>query len=297
MRRIGKFFTGAVAGLVFSAATLLLATSCNGHTSSAGAQDTAGSPVKPEGIDGEFEPIFLEEFDGTTLDTSHWTTCYWWDENGCTNLSNRNRQWYQRDNVSVADGVLVLTAREERVTGFEGRRFDYTSGIVTTGRYDSESSSEVRFEANKGIFEMRARLPAGKGLWPAFWMLPSTLESKPEIDIMELLGHRTRQLELHFHYRNGNGESERVGTDVMTYDLTEGWHVYGLDWSADRIVWYLDGKEVWRYDDPRYIPDEPMYLLINLAVGGEWPGDPDRNTEFPASMEVDYVRAWKRTSE
>ena len=198
-------------------------------------------------------------------------------------------------NVSVADGKLRLTARREDVVGWEGRIFPYTSGMVTTGRYYEEDPSEVRFEAVRGVFEMRAKVPSGQGLWPAFWMLPSTRESKPEIDIMELLGHRPERLELHFHYRNDAGQSRNVGHKVRTSDLSAGWHTYSVEWTSQEIVWYLDGVEVWQYDDLRRIPDEPIYMLINLAVGGDWPGAPDASTKFPAVMEVDYVRAWSRT--
>ena len=234
---------------------------------------------------------FFEEHE---LDPDRWTTCYWWDDNGCTNLANNEQQWYRPENISIEDGSLVLTARREEVIGWEGREFPYTSGLVTTGRYYDEHPRNVRFAATEGIFEMRARIPGGKGMWPAFWLLPTSLESEPEIDIMEVLGHRPHVLELHFQYLDDRGRDVSVGHEVRTSDLTKDWHVYGVDWSSERIVWYLDGKEVWRYTDRRRIPDEPMYIIVNLAVGGDWPGNPDSSTEFPARMEVDYVRAWSR---
>lgn len=249
----------------------------------------------PKGPRGDFKLVFSDEFSGSELDLTRWTTCYWWVKNGCTNLGNNELEWYVPQNVSVQDGSLVLTAKREDVIGWEGRIFPYTSGMVTTGRYYEEDPSDVRFEAQEGFFEMRANLPTGQGLWPAFWMLPTSRESKPEIDIMELLGHRTEVLELHFHYRNDAGESRNVGHEVRTTDLAKGWHTYGVEWSAGEISWYLDGREVWRYDDVKRIPKEPMYMIINLAVGGNWPGAPDADTKFPAVMKVDYVRAWKRT--
>jgi beta-glucanase (GH16 family) len=248
----------------------------------------------PLGQDGSFELVFEDEFEGQELALSRWTTCYWWDKNGCTNLGNEELQWYMPDNVSLDNGILTLTARPEKVPGWEGRIFDYTSGMVTTGRYYEEDPSEVRFESIYGYFEMRAKVPSGQGLWPAFWMLPSTRESKPEIDIMEILGHRPNMLELHFHYRNAEGESRNVGHEIDVSDLSKDWHTYGVDWSPEAIVWYLDGKEMWRYEDVDKIPDEPLYMILNLAVGGNWPGSPDATTEFPARMQVDYVRAWKK---
>jgi beta-glucanase (GH16 family) len=79
--------------------------------------------------------------------------------------------------------------------------------------------------------------------------------------------------------------------------LTKGWHVYGLTWDKDSIRWYLDGKTVWTFEEKDAIPSVPMYLLINLAVGGNWPGPPDAKTKFPAEFIVDYVRVWKRPGE
>lgn len=248
----------------------------------------------PLGRDDAFHLLFEEEFDAPTLRKDRWTTCYWWDKRGCTNLSSHELQWYLPGNVAVEDGNLVLTARPDRVTGVKGRTFDYSSGIVTTGRYASDEGSRARLETTFGFFEIRAWIPSGQGLWPAFWMLPSSHESLPEIDIMEVLGHRTDRLEMHFHYRDADGEKKSVGRDVATTDLSSGWHVYGLDWSPDRLIWYLDGVEMWRYSESANIPTEPMYLVINLAVGGRWPGNPDETTDFPATLRVDYVRVWKR---
>lgn len=255
-----------------------------------------GDSRQPVGQGGGYTLVFSDEFDRQEVDPDRWTTCFWWDDNGCTNLANNEQQWYLPSNVHVTDGSLVLAAREETVTGYEGRSFPYTSGIVTTGRYYREDASQTRFAATYGFFEARLFLPAGQGIWPAFWMLPATLEAKPEIDIMELLGHRPDMLELHFQYNDRAGNPVNVGQRVRTNDLSRDWHVYGLDWGPDRIIWYLDGIEMWRYTDQRFIPDMPMYMILNLAVGGDWPGDADETTHFPAAMHVDYVRAWARKS-
>ena len=278
----------------FPAAMLMQVASCVPREPALEQQNPRGAAYQPVGPPGDFDLLFVDEFVESTLNLNRWTTCYWWDENGCTNLKNDEQQWYLPDNVSIADGALVLTARQEDVAGWKRRRFSYTSGMITTGRYYDESSRAVRFATNKGFFEMRAKLPGGQGIWPAFWLLPTSLKSEPEIDIMELLGHRPRVLEMHLQYLDNSGEDVNVGHEVKTSDLTKGWHVYGLEWSSEKIVWYLDGVEMWRFTDRRRIPDEPMYILLNLAVGGNWPGNPDGTTPFPARMEVDYVRAWKR---
>jgi beta-glucanase (GH16 family) len=109
---------------------------------------------------------------------------------------------------------------------------------------------------------------------------------------MEVIGQRPNVLEMHFHYKDENDTTQTVGNSSETLDLSREWHVYGLLWQPHALAWYLDGVQQWRYAGPG-IPDEPMYLLINLAVGGEWPGDPDLSTVFPADFSIDYVRVWR----
>ncbi|MBX6320828.1 MAG: glycoside hydrolase family 16 protein [Rhodospirillaceae bacterium] len=247
----------------------------------------------PLGQVGQWKLLFNDEFDGTGLDPRSWVTCYWWDRNGCTNLGNRELQWYRPANVSVSGGVLRLDARREGTKG-EGGWYAYTSGIVTTGRTGTDLSRTPGFAFTYGFVEMRALVPAGRGLLPAFWMLPSSHASLPEIDVMEILGQEPHRLQVHLHYRDDTGRIRRPGKAIETADLSAGWHVYGLDWQPGRLVWYLDGVERWRYEQAAHVPHEPMYLLVNLAVGGNWPGPPDGTTRFPAALLVDYVRVWQR---
>jgi beta-glucanase (GH16 family) len=248
---------------------------------------------QPLGADGVWEQVFNEEFDGPALDPARWTTCYWWNKNGCTNLGNNELEWYLPENVRVLGGELRLTARQERTVGHEGRVFDYTSGMVTTGVDYAELPRPPRAAFRHGYFEVRAKVPAGQGLWPAIWLLPASRESKPEIDIVEVLGHTPTIMRMHFHYRNSEGQKQSIGENAIASDLSRRWHVFGLDWQQHTLIWYLNGVEKWRITDGR-IPNEEMYLLINLAVGGDWPGPPDRSTVFPSEFLVDYVRVWRR---
>jgi beta-glucanase (GH16 family) len=268
---------------------IAVATCEMGHAVSA----TEPGQENPVGLRGRWKQIFAEEFDAQELNAERWTTCYWWNKNGCTNLANKELQWYLPANVQLADGYLRLTARPEQVTGHEGRTYQYTSGMVTTGRDFSEIPRPPRFTVSYGYFEMRAKIPAGRGLWPAFWLVPADRSPRPEIDIMEVIGQRPRVLELHFHYENKDGEVQTVGHQIETSDLSKDWHVYGLRWGPHALTWYLDGVEQWRYTGTG-IPHKPMYLIINLAVGGKWPGDPDRGTIFPADFLIDHVRVWLR---
>jgi beta-glucanase (GH16 family) len=243
---------------------------------------------------GKWKSVFTEDFDPAQLSPIKWTTCYWWNDKGCTNLGNKELQWYQPGNVKISNGKLRLRAQRETVTGYKGQIFKYTSGMVTTGVDYTELPRKSRFDFHFGHVEVRAKLPAGKGLWPALWMLPASRGSRPEIDIMEVLGHTPKLLRMHLHTQTAGGGRKSVGENVKTVDLTKGWHVYSLTWETDAIIWYLDGKEIWRQDNPEDIPNEPMYLLINLAVGGGWPGAPNGKTKFPADFLIDYVRVWQR---
>jgi beta-glucanase (GH16 family) len=186
---------------------------------------------------------------------------------------------------SVKDGVLRITA-EKAPPGLRpliwGRT--YTSGLITT---------KFTFAQRYGVFEMRARLPAGRGLWPAFWLLNKDGAWPPEIDIMEVLGHAPDVLHttLHTHEGGKRGKYGTGGTRVA--DTSDGFHVYAVDWSADRIIFYYDDREVFRHATPADM-HAPMYILANLAVGGKWPGNPDAATAFPAVMEIDWIRAYRR---
>lgn len=252
----------------------------------------AGSVVAegPSGATGDWVPIFSDTFDELALSHERWTTCYWWDDQGCTNLGNNELQWYMPQNVAIGNGRLALTARPGEVTGFKGRKFPYTSGMVTSGRMYEERALSDRFSFTYGFVEVRARPPVGQGLWAAIWMLPSDHISRPEIDIMEVLGHRPDVLEMHYHF----GDDDSAGSQTEIAGLSDDWQTYGVEWSPDAIIWYLNGVEQWRYDDASTISDEPMYLLLNLAVGGDWPGAPDKTTNFPAAFLIDSVRVWQR---
>jgi len=254
----------------------------------------AATPVP--NVPGSWTLVFSDEFSGRTVNREKWTLCYWWDKGGCTNLGNNELEWYLPGNVSQGRGKIIMEARKKSVIGWKGRPFPYTSGMVTTGR-DYSETRPARAQFTYGHIEIKAKIPRGKGLWPALWMLPSTHKSLPEIDIMEVLGDTPQQLRLHFHYKDASGKAQHPGQTVTTADLSASWHVYGLTWDPDAIRWYLDGKEVWSFADKRYIPSEPMYLLMNLAVGGDWPGAPDAQTKFPSRFSVDYVRVWQRTAQ
>jgi beta-glucanase (GH16 family) len=98
---------------------------------------------------------------------------------------------------------------------------------------------------------------------------------------------------MHVYYLNEQGIKESVGQNWLGPDFSANWHTFAVDWRSDRVVWLVDGVEVWRFDDQRYIPAKNLYILLDLAVGGDYPGPPTPNTTFPSYFDVDYVRVWR----
>lgn len=250
-------------------------------------------PVSPLPLNHGMELVFSDEFDGTELDEDKWVDCYWWDVEGCTNAGNSELEWYLPENVRIQQGSLILETQKEMITTHNRELFPYSSGMVTTGRDVSDTEVPTKFSFQYGTIEVRAKFPAGKGLWPAIWLLPITHESRPEIDVLELLGHEVRSARMHLHYVDSEQERQSMGHTQFVPDLTEGWQTIGLDWQADKITWYLNGDEIWEVTDPEAVPHEPLYLILNLAVGGDYPGPPDQTTSFPSHVEIDYVRIWQ----
>jgi beta-glucanase (GH16 family) len=251
-------------------------------------------PPMPVGQKGDWQLLFNDEFEQETIDKSKWTTCYWWGNDGCTNAGNHELEWYRPENVLVDQGSLKLQARPQTIDASDENTYDYTSGMITSGRSSSETSLPPNFAFQYGYVEIRAKVPAGQGLWPAFWMLPATHQSKPEIDVMEILGDEPQTLHMYFHYLDKDGSADQDGTSWTGPDFSKDWHTFAVDWQPEAITWYVDGVERKRYDEITHVPAEPMYLLANLAVGGDWPGPPDRSTLFPSNYEIDYIRVWRR---
>jgi beta-glucanase (GH16 family) len=142
---------------------------------------------------------------------------------------------------------------------------------------------------------MRAKLPKGRGLWPAFWLLATDRSWPPEIDVMEVLGHEPSKLytTLHTAETGTNTRSDIPAHNIP--DSSAGFHTYAVEWGPADIVFYFDDKEIARRPTPADM-HKPFFMLINLAVGGGWPGSPTASTVFPAVYEIDWVRAYKRSS-
>lgn len=241
---------------------------------------------------------FSDEFDSIDFwdaqtQTGQWRTRYIWDRNIIIN----NELQYYIDPVehgvspfSTDNGILNITADrtpQELAGKVEGQ--EYVSGVLT---------SENGFAQKYGRFEARAKVPGGKGLWSAFWLLPSFdqwpegVAVLPEIDVMENLGNENRTYHTTLH-TNQNGKLESHPYDhTFKTDLTKDFHLYSVVWTPEKVDWYFDKKWVASHPTPRDFT-RPVHFLLNLAVGGSWPGSPDRQTKFPATYSIDYVKAFK----
>lgn len=255
-------------------------------------------------------PSFSEEFDGQA--PSHdWGHVYDDPRNAPfpivkrTLYGNAERQvYFDRtylklgiDPFSVHDGMMTITAAPmsaetkaavtddlARIPQFAGnpalRNVAYTSGLLT---------QRGRFAQQYGYFEARMRWTAGNGIWPGFWLLRQDSHWPPEIDIMEAVGKQPGQV---FSSTHSSTAPRDTTQPVKLTGSPQDFHTYGALWLPDRIDFYVDGVKT--ASQPAHADmDRPMYMIVNLAIGGHWPGDPDARTVMPAKLDVDYVRAWR----
>jgi beta-glucanase (GH16 family) len=277
-----------LAGLCLAAWSLAV---CGGRAS--GGATPSPSPQPPS-----WSLTWSDDFDGANgsrPDESSWVY-----DLGGGGWGNQELQTYtnRADNAALRDGALVITARAERFTGPDGIPRDYTSARLKT---------KDRFAQSYGKFEARIQVPRGQGIWPAFWMLGADIEAVNwpqcgEIDVMENIGREPTTIHGTMHgpgYSGGGG----LGTGVPSPDgkpFADAFHVFAVEWEPGEVRWYLDGRQYFSRkpsDLPagtRWVFDHDFFLLLNVAVGGAWPGNPDATTTFPQEMKVDYVRAYRR---
>lgn len=219
---------------------------------------------------------FSDEFDRQELEFPKWSVSDPWGH-----ARNRESQAWVPSAVQAEGGNARIAARREAAR-YDGQQREYTSGILTT--YGS-------FAQMYGRFEIRCRVPAGKGFDTKFWLLPIPSGEIPAIDVLEAIGSEPSKA--HFANRWGDEKTERSYAGAWnTADLSKDFHVFAVEWDKDKIVWFVDGKERFRSVDG--VPHQPMYLAASLAVGGTEAGWPDSTTPFPAFFDIDYVRVYQR---
>lgn len=241
--------------------------------------------------------VFGDDFSGSELDGDKWTTCYDWkkpNETGCTNNGNFEQQWYSETQVSVTNGELVMAAVKQPVAvSIDGKakEFLFRSGMINSGA--GSTSGKVRWAGTYGYYEARIKVEKGQGVWPAFWLLPIDREWPPEIDVMEFIGSKPGQILQTVHWAGNENQHQKSDFVVQgEEDYSNEWHTYGLDWRPDGIDWYIDGVKTRTYTGVN-VPNEPMEIILNLAIGGLLPGNADGSTPFPREMRVDYVRVFQ----
>ncbi|MCU7553443.1 family 16 glycosylhydrolase [Alteromonas sp. ASW11-19] len=239
-------------------------------------------------------PVWQDEFDGTTLDTSKWEIML---GDGCSygicGWGNNELQSYQAENISVANGKLTITAKKQRVKGSQ-----YTSGRIRTANMPNGG------EWTHGRFEASIKLPDGTGMWPAFWMLPTNPDvgwpQSGEIDILEATGQADMIAFGTIHYGDPYPNNEWTSGRIIKQPdrWSDGFHEYAVEWEPGEIRWYvndilysvktpddLSNPAFWTFDNYSY------HFLLNMAVGGSIGGVVD-DSQLPQTMEVDYVRVY-----
>lgn len=239
--------------------------------------------------------IWNDEFEGTSIDDNKWE-----HEVNANGGGNNELQYYtaRSENSYVKDGSLFIVALKENYSGNEGKR-DYTSARMRT-----LNKGDWKY----GRIEVRAKLPFGQGLWPAIWMLPTDWvyggwAASGEIDIMELLGHEPERVYGTLHYGGTFPNNTHSGSSykLPTGNFSNDFHVFRLDWEEGEFRWYVDDiiyltqKNWFSGSNPYPAPfDQKFHMLLNVAVGGNWPGSPNLSTSFPQIMEVDFVRVYQK---
>lgn len=268
-------------------AASLLGMSCN--------KKTITQVEKPAWEIAGWQLIWHDEFDGPQIDLSKWG-----HEVNAQGGGNNELQYYtaRPENSFIQDGVLVIRALQENYTGPEGTR------AYTSARLRTLNKGDWKY----GRFDIRAKLPVGRGMWPAIWMLPTDWvyggwAASGEIDIMEMLGHDIKTVHGTLHYGAawpGNIHTGKSFT-LPQGDFTNEFHTFRLDWTENEFKWYVDDQlyqtqTQWHTTGHPYPApfNQRFHMLLNLAVGGNWPGNPDASTVFPQTLTVDYVRVYQR---
>ncbi len=237
---------------------------------------------------------FTDDFNSLSLrdgEQGVWDAKYWWaPEKGSTLTGNGEKQWYINPTYeptssvnpfSVENGVLTITAAatpssiESEVNGY-----DYTSGMLNT--YSS-------FSQTYGYFEIRADMPDDQGAWPAFWLLPADGSWPPELDVVEMRGQNPNTVIMSAHTNESGSQSSIINN--VSVASTEGFHTYGVLWEEDHITWYIDDVAVAQIDTPSDMHD-PMYMVVNLAVGGMAGTPSAQDFSDGSQMKIDYIKAY-----
>lgn len=239
-------------------------------------------------FDDEFN-ILSTRASGATHGT--WDTQLWWGAN--TIINNEDQYYVDTSNdgtkksggynpFSVLNGVLSITAAPAQNGTSDNKTFN--SGVLTT---------EHSFARTYGYFETSAQMPKGAGTAPAFWLLSASHQWPPELDVVEEIGQQPTDIVGTVHTKQTTQLGSARQFFQTTPDVTAGFHTYGVDWQVDKITWYFDGRAYGSTATPSDM-HSPMFMIVNLAIGGGWPGSPPNPSQLHAAYKIDYVRVWDK---
>ncbi|MBZ0295819.1 MAG: glycoside hydrolase family 16 protein [Anaerolineae bacterium] len=250
-------------------------------------------------LDEKWMLVWEDDFDGEEgdpINEENWTC-----EIGGQGWGNREWEYYtdRPENVSLnGESLLVINAQEEE--DFSEGRCWYGNCKYTSARCITHD----KFAVTYGRIEARIKVPFGQGIWPAFWMLGENFgevgwPNSGEIDIMEFIGREPKTVYGTVHGPGYSGADGVSGNIVLEEDISDDFHVFAIEWEPEEIRWYLDGEEYHRVTPAslhgsEWVFDHDFFILLNLAVGGNWPGYPDDTTIFPQQLLVDYVRVYQQ---
>jgi beta-glucanase (GH16 family) len=237
-----------------------------------------------------YQLVWNDEFDGNNISSDNWVFEI---GTGCPNLcgwGNNELQYYRQENARVNDGVLTIEARRE----------NYSGSQYTSTRMKTQGKKSFMY----GRIDVRALLPKGQGIWPAIWMLGDNITTigwpkSGEIDIMEMIGGSGREKEVHgtLHWDN-NGHAYTGGKYTRASGtFADEYHVFTIIWDEISIKWYVNDIKFHEINiTPTHMTEfhEKFFFLLNIAVGGNWPGNPNESTVFPQQMKVDYIRVFQK---
>lgn len=273
MKLVKNLFLGICLGLVAAAST-----GC--------AAAFAPKPTPIPALPG-WNLVWQDEFDGKSIDQTNWTY-----DLGGGGWGNGEAEFYtsRPENARVENGNLVIEAHQEK----------YEGSYYTSARLKTQGLQTFQY----GRVEARLKVPAGAGLWPAFWMLGSSFDGSNwpdcgEIDIMEYIGREPDLIMGTLHGPGYSGALGRSKWNRQKYNIADDFHTYAIEWEENEIRWYYDGalySTITRADigDMPWVFDQPFFIILNLAVGGQLPGPVGLDTAFPAQLLVDYVRVYQR---
>ena len=246
----------------------------------AGVSTTKTGAISVTGGSSGWVLTWGDEFDGTALDAS-----VWWAENSTTSEYGGTLQAWSPANVVIENGLLRLFSKRQSLSGMQ-----YTSGAVNTfGGTAFRAGPTKQTFGPYGRFEFRAKLPKGRGLWPAIWLVEDNSSNFAEIDVMEMHGDQPSKLYETSHvWTNGSQRVWGSCSAVDAVDYSADFHVWTVEISSASLVWYVDGVK--RCEATGGFPTRPLYILLNTSIGGTWAGSPDATTPFPQSFDIDYVR-------